>query len=52
MQIWKWIKSLFVDASYKDSLEYFIDSKNPRNGKEVEDWIRVYQMKNGGGMAL
>jgi len=52
MQIWKWITSLFADASYKDSLVYFIDSKNPRNGKEVEYCIRVYHMKNGRGMAL
>lgn len=52
MQIWKWITSLFADASYKDSLEYFINSKMSRNGSEVEYWVRVYHMKNGGGMAL
>jgi hypothetical protein len=52
MQIWKWITSLFADASYQDSLEHFISRKKPRNGTEVEYWIRVYHMKNGGGIAL
>ena len=52
MQIWKWIKSLFAGASYEDNLEYFINSKKPRNGTEVEYWISFYHMKNGEGIAL
>jgi hypothetical protein len=36
MQIWKWITSLFADVSYKDSLEYSVDSKKPSNGTEAE----------------
>jgi len=52
VQIWKWIKSLFAGASYEDNLEYFINSKKPRNGTGVKYWIRVYNMKNGEGIAL
>jgi len=52
MQFWKRITSLFAGASHKDSLEYFVNSKMPKNGNEVEYWIKVYQIKNGGGMAV
>ena len=44
-----WIKSLFEDKSYQDSVEYFVASKHPQTTSEVEYWIRHYeqQQKNG-----
>lgn len=45
MQLLKWIKSLFVEASYQDSLDSFIASKRPTSPCEVEHWIRVYDQK-------
>ena len=48
MQLLKWIKSLFVGASYQDSVDYFIASKRPTSATEVEYWIRVYDQKQKG----
>ena len=42
MQLLQWIKSLFEDRSYQDSVEYFVASKNPKSTAEVEYWIRHY----------
>ena len=40
----KWIKSLFNDRSYQDSVEYYVASKNPTNTAEVEYWVRKYDL--------
>lgn len=48
MQLLKWIKSLFVEVSYRDSIEHFVASKNPTNTAEVEYWIRVYDQQQRG----
>lgn len=45
MQLLKWIKSLFSEVTYKDSLETFVASKHPTNTAEVEYWIRVYDQR-------
>ena len=45
----KWIKSLFNERTYKDSLEYFIESKNPKSTAEVEYWTRYYDQHTTGG---
>jgi len=37
-----WIKSLFEDKSYQDSVEYYVASKHPQSTSEVEYWIRHY----------
>jgi hypothetical protein len=37
-----WIKSLFVERTYQDSVEYYVASKNPTTTAEVEYWIREY----------
>lgn len=46
MQLWKWIKSLFEEASYQDTVDYFIATKRPSSAAEVEYWIRVYDQKH------
>ena len=48
MQLLKWIKSLFTEASYQDSIDYFIASKHPTSAAEVEHWIRVYDQTQKG----
>ena len=45
MQLIKWIKSLFVEVSYQDEIESFVNSKNPTTTAEVEYWIRVYDQR-------
>ena len=40
-----WIKSLFRERTYKDSLEYFIESKQPKSTAEVEFWIKQYEQE-------
>lgn len=45
MQLLKWIKSLFIEASYQDSVEHFVASKHPTTTAEVEYWIRVYDQR-------
>ena len=42
MRLLQWIKSLFVSASYQDSVEYYVASKHPTTTAEVEYWIREY----------
>lgn len=42
MSLLKWIKSLFSEQSYQDSLDYFITSKRPTSTAEVEYWTRYY----------
>lgn len=37
-----WIKSLFRERTYQDSLEHYIASKNPKSTAEVEYWTRRY----------
>lgn len=48
MKVLKWIISLFKQRSYKDSLEYFISSKNPKSTAEVEYWTRYYDERTIG----
>jgi hypothetical protein len=43
-----WIKSLFTERTYRDSLEYFIESKKPQSTAEVEYWTRYYDQHNAG----
>lgn len=45
MKLLQWIKSLFVEASYQDSVDHFISSKRPTTASEVEYWIRVYDQR-------
>lgn len=45
MKFIEWIKSLFVVASYQDSVETFVSSKNPTTTAEVEYWIRVHDQR-------
>lgn len=42
MKFVQWIKSLFVDRSYQDSVENYVASKYPKSTAEVEYWIRDY----------
>lgn len=41
-----WIKSLLHERTYKDSLEQFIESKNPQSTADVEHWTRYYDQRN------
>ena len=45
-----WLKGLFAEQSYQDSVDYYITSKNPTSSCEVEYWMRRYDQdtKNGG----
>ena len=43
MRFLQWIKNLFTAPVYQDSLESFVASKYPKNGAEVEYWVKVYQ---------
>lgn len=43
-----WIKNLFRERTYKDSLEYFIESKSPKSTAEVEYWTRYYDQHSAG----
>ena len=44
----EWIKSLFQERSYQDSVEHYVASKNPTTTAEVEYWIReFYQQQKG-----
>lgn len=42
MKFLKWIKSLFTERSYHDSVETFVISKRPTSTAEVELWVRYY----------
>ena len=42
MKLLQWIKSLFAERTYQDSVEYYVASKNPTSTAEVEYWIRKY----------
>lgn len=42
MQFLQWIKSLFTERSYHDSVETFVISKQPKSTAEVELWVRYY----------
>lgn len=37
-----WIKSLFQERTYQDSVETFVKSKEPKSTAEVEMWVRYY----------
>jgi hypothetical protein len=37
-----WIKSLFKERTYHDSVETFVNSKQPKSTAEVEMWVRYY----------
>lgn len=53
MSIFTWLKGLFTAQSYQDSLNSYIESKNPTTAAEVEHWIRQYdQRTSNGGWAL
>jgi hypothetical protein len=53
MKFLEWIKSLFTEQSYQDSIERYVVSKNPTSAAEVEHWIREYaQRTHNGGWAL
>ena len=41
----KWIKSLFNTATYQDSVEYYVTSKQPKSTAEVEYWINYYNQQ-------
>lgn len=38
----EWIKSLFRERTYQDSIETFVNSKDPKSTAEVEMWTRYY----------
>lgn len=40
-----WIKSLFRERTYQDSVEYYVASKHPTSTAEVEYWIREYDTR-------
>lgn len=42
MQLIGWIKSLFTERTYQDSVETFVLSKQPTSTAEVEMWVRYY----------
>jgi hypothetical protein len=42
LTVFKWIKSLFTEKSFQDSVEYYVASKHPKSTAEVEYWIRHY----------
>lgn len=48
MLLMVWIKNLFRQRTYKDSLEYFIESKHPKSTAEVEYWTRYYDQHTTG----
>ena len=43
MKFLQWIKSLFTERTYKDSLETFVTSKQPKSTAEVEFWTVYYE---------
>lgn len=45
MKLLQWIKNLFKERSYQDSLDYFIASKQPKSTAEVEYWTRYYDIR-------
>lgn len=45
MKLLQWIKGLFSTNVYRDSLEYFVASKYPKNSADVEYWITVYNQE-------
>jgi len=50
----KWIKSLFNNATYQDSVEYYVTSKQPKSTAEVEYWVQhySYHKHNNGGWTI
>jgi hypothetical protein len=53
MKFLEWIKSLFTEQSYQDSIEHYVASKHPTTTAEVEHWVREYdQHQRNGGWAL
>jgi len=45
MKLLQWIKSLFNTATYQDSVEYYVTSKQPKSTAEVEYWINYYNQQ-------
>jgi hypothetical protein len=45
MKLLEWIKSLFTERTYQDSVEYYVASKYPTSTAEVEYWIREYDTR-------
>ena len=46
MKLLQWIKSLFASATTNYNnwhIEAYLESKKPKNGAEVEYWIRRYE---------
>lgn len=43
-----WVKSLFSQRQYHDSVEYYVASKQPKSTAEVEYWIRHYDQHRKG----
>lgn len=41
-----WLKGLFTEKSYQDSIEYYVASKRPTTSSEVEYWIREYDQSH------
>jgi hypothetical protein len=52
MKFLEWIKSLFTDTTYQDSVEQYVVSKNPKTTCEVEYWIRRYDQGINKGWVL
>ena len=44
----QWVKSLFQERNYQDSVEYYVASKYPTSTAEVEYWIREYDQQQKG----
>ncbi len=44
-KILQWVKSLFQERSYQDSVEHYVASKHPKSTAEVEFWIREYDQR-------
>jgi hypothetical protein len=47
-----WIKSLFSEPTYQDSLDTFVSSKHPTTTSEVEYWIQYYDQRKSHGLGL
>lgn len=48
MKLLQWIKSLFASTSVNYNnwhVEAYLESKKPKNGAEVEFWIRKFEQE-------
>ncbi len=47
-QLYAIFRKLFTDRTYGESLEHYINSRNPQNSADIEHLERQWQYKSGG----